>query len=147
MFNDTQTRKAATICFVLHFISSDRSVTAKFTGLIFSHISYFHVYLLTCFFGYDFCFWKPTPGDVNYQPSKPMTSSSGPIPQWRHDRQERQVRGTVPVKFLPPAFTRISRSEKASNKFCCLESLQSPCLIFSEREENITRYYCMCVLT
>lgn len=116
-------------------------------ALIYSHLSSFHVYLLTRFLGDDFCFWKPTPGDVDYQRLKPMTSSSGPTPQWRHDHQERQVRGTVPVKFRPPAFTRISRSEKASNKFCCPESLQSPFPIFSKREENITGYYYVCELT
>lgn len=45
--------------------------------------------------------------------SELLTSPRGPSVQCRQDNWEGQLRGTVPVKFLPPALTRNSSSENA----------------------------------
>lgn len=62
MFIDTQTRKAATICFVLHFTSSDRSVAARFTGLLYILIlAPFIFTFLPVFLVMIFAFGSPPP--------------------------------------------------------------------------------------
>lgn len=62
---------------------------------------------------------------------KLVLSLRGPMPQWTRDHGEGPVRGTVPIKFLPPVITRKPRSGNTPNNFLCgpncpLQSAPSP---------------------
>lgn len=66
-------------------------------------------------------------GETITQRLKLVTSPKDPTPQWRRNHWEGLVRGTVPVTFLPPVFTRKSScrnalcSQSISWEYCNLE--------------------------